>query len=56
VAVLCVSQVSFRRLTTATDSLPHWQRAFGKLPLTTVLNVTQWDSFESRADEAWKKH
>lgn len=48
---LAPKQVSFRRLTTATDSLPHWQRAFGKLPLTTVLNVTQWDSFESRADE-----
>lgn len=48
---LAPKQVSFRRLATATDSLPHWQRAFGKLPLTTVLNVTQWDSFESRADE-----
>lgn len=42
--------MSFRRL--AASSLPQWQRAFGSLPLTTVLNVTQWDNFEARADEA----
>ena len=45
-------KVSFRRLAVgAPPALPHWQRAFGKLPLATVLNVTQWDSFESRANE-----
>ena len=44
-------QVSFRRLTLA-STVPHWQRAFGKLPLTQVLNVTQWDDFQPRANEA----
>jgi len=49
---LAPKQVSFRRLAVgAPPALPHWQRAFGKLPLATVLNVTQWDSFESRANE-----
>ncbi len=49
---LTSQKVSFRRLAVgAPPALPHWQRAFGKLPLATVLNVTQWDSFESRANE-----
>lgn len=50
--LLFQKKVSFRRLAVgAPPALPHWQRAFGKLPLATVLNVTQWDSFESRANE-----
>lgn len=50
--LLFQKKVSFRRLAVgAPPALPHWQHAFGKLPLATVLNVTQWDSFESRANE-----
>ena len=42
-------KAAFRRL--AAD-VPQWQRAFGKLPLTKALNVTEWENFESQADEA----
>eukprot|EP00913_Durusdinium_trenchii_P012509 g11745.t1 len=45
---LAPKQAAFRRL--AAD-VPQWQRAFGKLPLTKALNVTEWENFESQADE-----
>lgn len=44
---LAPKQAAFRRLA----AVPQWQRAFGKLPLTKALNVTEWENFESQADE-----